>query len=137
MIREATVEDIPDLLRMGRDFAEEAGVARRVGWSDESAEALLRQLVEVPHGILLRSDTGMIGGVVFPHPFSGQLVFQEMFWRSHGRDGLRLLRQAEAMARDLGATRSLMIGMDTMPNTERLYARLGYAPGERVYHKEL
>jgi GNAT superfamily N-acetyltransferase len=137
MIREATTADIPRLLEMGRKFAEEAGVAERVGWSDEAAQELLEQLVEAETGILLCNETGMIGGLVFAHPFSGAMVFQELFWRSHGRDGIRLLRAAEDRARSLGAQRSIMIGMDTMPDTERLYGRLGYTPGERAYHKEL
>lgn len=122
---------------MGREFAEEAGVTARVGWDDAQAEALLGHLIENENGVLLCSETGMIGGVVFPHPFSGLSVFQEMFWRSHGRDGLRLLRAAEARAKELGAARSVMIGMDTMPDTGRLYERLGYAPAERTFIKEL
>ena len=137
MIREATVSDIPALLAMGRAFADEAGVTDRVGWSDDAAAQLLEQLVENENGVLFCSETGLIGGVVFAHPFSGQKVFQEMFWRSHGRDGIRLLRAAEARAKELGATRSLMIGMDTMPDLHRLYSRLGYSPAERTYVKGL
>lgn len=122
---------------MGRAFADEAGVTQHTGWDDGAATELLAGLIESPDGILLCSNDGMIGGLVFGHPFSGQRVFQEMFWRSHGRDGMRLLRAAEAKARGLGAVRSFMIGMDSLPDLDRLYSRLGYAPAERTYSKGL
>jgi len=137
MIRPATVDDIPQLLAMGKAFADEAGVTARVGWDDDCAAALLLGLIENPDGILLVGDNSMIGGVVFAHPFSGVRVFQEMFWRSHGRDGVRLLKAAETRARELGATRSVMLGMHDMPDVGRLYARMGYAPSEQCFMKVL
>jgi hypothetical protein len=137
VIREATAEDIPRLLAMGKAFADEAGVTARVGWDDDCANDLLASLIANENGILLCSDSGMIGGVVFQHPFSGVGVFQEMFWRSHGRDGLRLLRAAESRARELGAERSVMIGMHDLPDVGRLYARRGYEPAEQAYMKVL
>jgi hypothetical protein len=136
MIRPATVSDIPAIAAMGKEFADEAGVTARVGWSDECIDELLNNLITNPDGILLVGDRCMIGGVVFGHPFSGKRVFQEMFWRSHGREGLRLLTAAEELARELGAECSVMIGMHDMPTVERLYARRGYAPAEQCYFKD-
>jgi len=137
VIRPATLGDIPAVLEMGRAFADEAGVTDKVGWDDEAVTALLAHLVESPDGVLFVGDNGMIGGLVFPHPFSGTKVFQELFWRSHGGEGLKLLKAAEDYAREQGATRSIMIGIDTMPSIDRLYARLNYEPMERLYSKEL
>ena len=138
MIREAEHGDIPWLLEMGRAFAQEAGVIDRVGWSDEAVVSMLESLIDNEGGILLRSDNGMIGGVVYPHPFSGELVFQEMFWRSHGPgEGVRLLNRAEEMAREMGATRSIMIGMASLPDLAGLYGRMDYSPIEQLYCKEL
>ena len=137
MIREATVEDIPACLGMGKAFADEAGVTDRVGWDDGAAKRLLRMLIEAPYGILLMGDNGMIGGMVFPHPYAGTMVFQELFWRSHGVEGVKLLKEAEKRAQALGATLSIMIGMDSLPDLGRLYARQGYEPMERLYGKGL
>lgn len=137
MIREAVTADIPAVLVMGKAFADEAGVTDKVGWDDGAVEALLNHLIDSPDGILFVGESGMIGGLVFAHPFSGARVFQELFWRSHGFEGVKLLKAAEARAKELGAVRSIMIGIDTMPDTDRLYARLNYAPMERLYSKEL
>lgn len=137
MIRDATISDIPMVLEMGRAFANEAGVTAKIGWVDEAVESVLTVLVESPDGILLVGDNGMIGGLVLAHPFSGQRIFQEMFWRSHGIEGVRLLKAAEKQAKEKGATLSVMIGMDSLPSVERLYARMNYQPMERLYSKEL
>lgn len=137
MIREATVSDIPEIMAMGKAFADEAGVTERVGWDDTAVHTLLEQLIDSPDGILLVGDRCMIGGLVFAHPFSGRRVFQEMFWRSHGREGLRLLQAAEDKARELGAERSVMIGMHDLPSVGKLYARRGYEPAEQAYIKVL
>lgn len=137
MIRAATLDDIPAVLVMGKAFADEAGVTAKVGWDDDTVTVLLTHLVESPDGVLFVGDNGMIGGLVFPHPFSGKLVFQELFWRAHGGEGLKLLKVAEDYAASRGAERSIMIGIDTMPSIDRLYARLNYEPMERLYSKEL
>lgn len=137
MIREATVEDIPALLEMGEAFAIEAGVVDVVGWDALTVEQLLHNLIDSPDGVLWIGDNGMIGGITYQHPYSGKRVFQEFFWRSHGFEGMRLLKAAENQARENGAEQSIMIGMDTMPDTSRLYGRLNYKPIERLYCKEL
>lgn len=138
LIREATHADIPAIMAMGRRFADDAGVTREVGWDDESVRNLLVALIDNEDGVLLVCDAGMIGGVVYAHPFNNSCrVFQEMFWRSEGREGLRLLEAAEDAARQRGAERSIMLGMDSLPRLDRLYSRKGYAPTERSYIKEI
>lgn len=137
MVREATFDDIPAIMALGREFADEAGVTARVGWDDASVWDLLAGMIESPDGILLVSDNGMIGGVVYPHPFSGMRVFVEMFWRAKDGQGTALLAAAEAAAKARGAERMFMIAMDDMERTRRLYARIGYAPVEVQFMKEL
>lgn len=135
MIREATYSDIAKIMSLGREFADEAGVTARVGWSDESVEMLLVSLIESPNGVLLVSDDGMIGGVIYPHPFSGLNIFVEMFWRARDGNGLALLNAAEKAARERGASQMVMIAMDDMDRTRRLYGRIGYEPVEVQYMK--
>lgn len=140
MIREAEVADIPAILVMGKAFADEAGVTEQVGWNEEDVEALLLHLIESPDGILLVGDRGMIGGLVIDHVFNRfTRVFQELFWRSEGFEGVRLLKEAERRAKALGASRSLMLWTQKMnpEATGKLYERLGYEVGERVYTKGL
>lgn len=137
MIREATFNDIPAIMALGREFADEAGVTARVGWDDASVWDLLAGLIENPDGILLVSDNGMIGGMVYPHPFSGLRVFAELFWRAKDGKGLALLEAAEEAAKARGAKRMAMIAMDDMERTRRLYSRIGYAPVEVQFMKEL
>lgn len=138
MIREATHDDIPAIMEMGKRFADAAGVTAKVGWDDESVRTLLGALIDNEDGVLLVCESGMIGGVVYAHPFNNaRRVFQEFFWRSEGREGLRLLEAAEDAARARGADRSIMLGMDSLPRLDRLYSRKGYAPTERSYIKEI
>lgn len=138
MIRPATHADIPWVLEMGRDFAVEAGVVEHIGWDDDTVEGLLEALIDTDGGILLVGEKAMIGGMVYVHPYSGNKVFQELFWRSHGGgEGVKLLKAAEATARDMGATHSIMIGMSDLPDLAGLYGRMGYAPIEQLYCKEL
>ncbi len=138
MIREAVEADIPAIMEMGRRFADDAGVTDAVGWDDASVEGLLVAMIEGEH-ILLVGDRGMIGGLVFPHPFSGRKVFQELFWRNEGPplQGARLLDAAERLAKARGCERSMMIEIETFPGAARIYQRRGYRPAERNYIKEL
>lgn len=137
MIRPATVSDIPQIMALGKEFADEAGVTARVGWDDAHVEALLQNMIESDEGILLVSEDGMIGGAVYPHPFSGRRVFVEMFWRARDGNGLALLKAAEDAARERGASQSIMVAMDDMDRTRRLYKALGYAPIEAQFMKDL
>ena len=136
MIRACTEADLPFVMDLGRRFADDAGVSAQVGWDDASVENLLR--VMMADHILLRGERSIIGGLVFPHPFSGRKIFQEMFWRSEGGgEGVRLLAEAERVAKDMGAERSLMLTVATMPGAERIYERRGYVPAEQTFIKEL
>jgi hypothetical protein len=138
VIRPATPADIPFVMEMGRKFADEAGVTARIGWDDESVHDMLETLIAEDDGILLVSERGMIGGFVSEHPFNRNTrLFSELFWRAEDGNGLALLAEAERLAAERGATRSLMVAMDGMDRTRRLYARLGYAPCEAQFIKEL
>lgn len=138
MIREATVADIPAVMEMGKRFADDAGVTRTIGWDDASVETLLHALIESDDGVLLVGDRGMIGGVIYAHPFNNAVrLFQEFFWRSEGAEGIKLLRRAEELAHEKGATRSYMGTMPDLPSLDKLMPRLGYTPAERTYIKEI
>lgn len=140
MIREATVADIPRLLEMGKRFADDAGVTARVGWDEASVIALLNNLIESPGGILLIGEHSMFGGLIYRHPFNANcVVFQEMFWRSEGREGLRAFYTALDRAKELGATHCAMMATEGSEpeRVSALYTRMGFAPFDRAFIKEL
>lgn len=138
MTRPATLADIPALLEMGKAFADEAGVTARIGWDDDSVAEMLEGLILSDDGIVLVSERGMIGGYVAAHPFNRNVrLFVELFWRSEDGQGLALLKAAEAQAEARGATKSVMVAMDGMERTTRLYGRLGYALCEAQFMKDL
>lgn len=132
------VSDIPQIMVLGKEFADEAGVTDRIGWDDDSVEQMLNALIESPDGILLVSEDGMIGGVVNAHPFNQNTrLFVELFWRARDGNGLALLKAAENAAKERGASQSIMVAMDDMDRTRRLYKAIGYAPVEVQFMKEL
>ena len=123
---------------MGERMAAKAALA--VGYDRASVAVTLSQLIDSPDGILLVSDSGMIGGLCYPHPFNHAVkIGQEFFWYSEGKDGPELLAAAEAKARQLGASHWTMLAQETMrpEAVGRYYSRQGYAPLERSYIKGL
>lgn len=111
---------------MARAFFEHTG--RRGEFNEASVAAMLDHLRE--HHILIVSDTGMIGGMVFPLWVTGEIVAQEMFW---WRDAA-LLGKFETRARQMGATAIHMMSL-----TQRVadhYLARGYHQLETVFVKE-
>lgn len=81
----------------------------------------------------------MIGLVAYAHHLSGERVAGEVFFfvdpSARGITGPRLIRLAEAWARERGARR-----LELIAPTERvgqLYERLKYEPIERTYQRAL
>ena len=138
MIRKAASGDVAHIVAMGERMAAKAQLA--TGYDPASVAATLSHLIESEDGILFVSDTGMIGGMLYPHPFNHAIkIGQEFFWYSEGNDGPDLLAAAEAEAKALGASHWTMLAQETMrPETVgRYYRRQGYLPLERSYIKEL
>jgi GNAT superfamily N-acetyltransferase len=142
-IRPATLSDIQALLVMGQRFGVTSGYSRWVPHNPTQLRALAERLITEATGVLLVVEragalVGMIGVVLFPHHLSGALTAGELFfWVSpeHRGVGVRLLRHAEAWARDHGATMMQMVA--PTEDVERLYAHLGYERLEVAYVKEL
>lgn len=94
-------------------------------------------------GLFVATDdnqvTGMIGLLVYEHPFTGELYAQELFWwvepEHRGRDGLRLLKRGEEWAASAGAVQVYMVA--PTPKLGRLYKRLGYGYLEAGYQKAI
>lgn len=140
MIRHATLADVPRLVEMGRRFHAEA-------YQDTLAEnptqmaVMARRLITDEHGVIFVAETdgrlvGMIGMLVYAHHLSAEWTAGEVMWwiepEARG-SGVRLLKAAEAWARDQGAQKIQMIAPNARVGT--LYTRLGYVPIEVAYQK--
>lgn len=83
---------------------------------------------------------GMIGAALFIHPFSGELVAQEIGWfmkpaARRGRVALSLLAEAERWARAAGA-QVFQVQAPTL-RVGRFYEARGYQPFEYSYQRRL
>lgn len=105
--------------------------------------AAARMLIDAPCGLLLVSGNGetiagTLGLLVTPHPYSGQSTASEMFWyvapEARGA-GVKLLKAAEAWARERGARHIIMIAPDSRVSS--FFQRMGYARLEEQFIKAL
>lgn len=143
MIREATADDIPRLVDMGRRFLTETVYAGRVLVNPAAMARTLRLLLESDAGALFVSEqdgtvTGMIGLLVFEHPITGERAAQELFWwvePEHRGYGIRLLKRGEQWAAAVGAQHLHMIAPTAAVG--QLYERLGYGYLEAAYQKAM
>lgn len=137
MIREATHSDIPALVAMGKTFTDKAGFADHVGYCPESVAALLGNMLDGGH-VLLIGDKCMAGALVVPHPFNhAHTTAQELFWWSEGREGVRLFEALEAAVKARGAQSLVMVTIEAInPDAAvKFYQRRGYRQIERNFMK--
>lgn len=145
MIREATLEDVPRLVAMGRRFLAETPYGEVLTESVERLTRLAEGLIANDTGIVFVFEVGdrpvgMLGAVVVEHPLSGQRMATELFWwvepeYRRGGAGLLLMERAEAWATAAGAEALQMVA----PNAQvaRVYAARGYTLREQVFQRSL
>lgn len=138
-VRIATAHDIPSLVEMGAKF-HAMSPHEPVGAYDHAAVArTVRFLIDSPDGLVVRSDTGVLGGYMAPVFFSPSVrMMEENFWWSQG-GGQELRHFFEAEAKAMGAK---VVYFTTLENEriaaiDRVMRRDGYRPVERRYMKEL
>lgn len=135
MIRPATLKDVPRLLEMGRKFADKADLQSHVGYDAHSMAQTFEAMIEGENFCLFIGDNGAIGGIMAPHPFNyEQMIADELFWWSEGREGLQLLAAYEEWASD-AVTRMTALEAVEPERMKRFYERRGYVPLERAYVK--
>lgn len=136
MIREAVAGDIPRIVEMGREF-HALSPWRAVPFDPEAVAAFAARLIE--GGVILISDTGMLGGVLSPLYFNpAHAIAVEMFWWAKGGGGA--LREAfEAWASERGAWAGQMgvLGNEHAEAMGQMLQRHGYRLVESGYMKEL
>ncbi len=144
VIREATEADIHALVTLGMAFLRESVYAAHIGENPAQAEKVARYLLEHPDGAVLVADVdgsvvGMIGLMVVPHLFSGELTAGEVFYfvspEHRGSAGVRLLGGAEAWAKEHGAAQMQMIAPTA--RVCEFYERMGFTEIERNFQKRI
>jgi GNAT superfamily N-acetyltransferase len=144
--RPATLADVEAIVAMGERFRSQTTYATTVESSPESVRTLTTRLVTGDNSIVFVAEdpatgdlVGMLAVLAYTHYMSGVRKAIEVAWwvdpDQRGTLGLKLLRQAEDWARDRGAEALELIA--PTPRIEQLYARLGYAPVERMYFRRL
>lgn len=146
MIRAATTEDVPDIVRLGSQSLVDGPYAGMLKDTPEQSAKLAIEVIGKSNGriLLYQNDAGRVAGLlgflVFPHYFTQEPTATEVMWyvapqeRKEG-GAIKLLWEAEKQAKEMGATR---MGFSA-PNEEvgKLYERFGYRKLEVTYMKEL
>jgi GNAT superfamily N-acetyltransferase len=146
VIREAVEADIPRIVEMGSRSIMEGPYREQLDDKPEVTQALARNVVTMPNAKVLVCEQdgkvcGLLAFIVFPHYFSGEITAGELIWYVEpearaGGDAIRLLGEAEKLAKSLGAKRFQM----TAPTKEigALYARCGgYKEIETTYQRTI
>lgn len=143
--RQATVEDVPRLVEMLREFVTSTKYREYVGASPEALTAFLYGLLRNPSAVIFVAERdavviGLIGVLGYVHPMSGRTVAGELFWwlnPSERGAGGWLLRRAEKWARNYGAQSLQMIAPSDNPRVGAMYEALGYQAVETAYQVKL
>ena len=144
MIREATIDDIPRIVELGRRSLQDGPYAGRIEDNPEQVAKFAGLVISVLGKVLLWEEdvpaTGVFAFIVAPHFFDGRKFAQELIWyvlpeARKGGAALKLLWEAERIAKGLGV-KFLQLTAPTS-EVESIYGRFGYKQQEVVYQKGL
>lgn len=135
-IREATINDIPALLVLGKKFNAQIPVG--ISCDETSLINTFTTLINENNSILYVSHdlSGMIGGMVYPYWINtNYMTGNECFWWADG-DGLELWTKLEKWAKTKGAHFFQMMRLaNSEPRLQKIYERKGYIPLEHTHAK--
>lgn len=146
MLKLATEEDFPEILRMARAF-HEVSPYKDLPFDEDSCSHIFNMYLRGDKSeiiIILAKDEytyGMIIGVANTLPFTSAKVSTEMAWwvdydYRGSKDSLLLKKAYEDWAVRVGAKLTQMAMLDEVANLDKFYRRQGYRPAERSYIKE-
>jgi hypothetical protein len=140
MIRKATLDDLPEIMRLGREFLAYSP-HRWIALNEDDFAASVAQIIEGAGAIFL-SDDGFIGGVLVPCYFNRAVAFlSELFWFARA-EGQELLAAFEAWGREAaGGLEVVSCTSGLVDERERairrVFARQGYVATEVAFQKRL
>lgn len=144
MIREGTLDDIPDLLRFGMPVVRRLPGPRRKPEA-EACSTYLRTFIDAPSGALFVSEgrngvNGFICGWLIGDPFTGHLAAVKASWvvdPAQRGPGAALLIHFERWAERMGAEIAFATHLVGDLDTARLLERRGYERTEIKYERQL
>lgn len=140
MIRDATPDDVPALVELGRQMAAESPRFSRLTYSPAKLDALFRMLIASPDGLLLVAESkgdrvGVMACMVADHWCAEGRMAMEfgLFIAPQHRGGMsaaRMIRRYVQWARERGAA-DIGLGISTGVHAEQtasFYNALGLRP---------
>jgi hypothetical protein len=146
LIRQATVDDIPALVAMGRDFHVRAGQDDLFEYVEDDCAESLAWMMSLDIFVGLVAETteivGMVGGMVSPVYFNkAHMSGEELFWwvsdKAPPMTGMQLLTAIEDAVKAKGCSSWQMKCIDRVEGERmaRLYQRRGYRAFEHTFVK--
>jgi GNAT superfamily N-acetyltransferase len=137
MIRLATENDLPELVRLGEGFHSQM-VYNTHPFDADVFEGSLRGYLEAENFAVWIGDQALAVAMIGTHPATGRLMASEvMLYSESAGQGLKLLRKMADWAKDAGAGELILTDQVNMRDLATLYSRIGAKPVERVYRVEL
>jgi GNAT superfamily N-acetyltransferase len=137
MIRLATEDDLPELVRLGEGFHSQM-VYNTHPFDADVFERSLRGYLEAENFAVWIGDQALAVAMIGTHPATGRLMASEvMLYSESAGQGLKLLRKMADWAKDAGAGELILTDQVNMRDLATLYSRIGAKPVERVYRVEL
>lgn len=145
MIRKVRYEDKDEYIKLIRLFVEERMAVFGIRFDEVNSEAQFDMFfkMDTVSALVMEENGELIGtivGVFGPLMFCEGVVAQEMVWyvkpEHRGLNGLRLIREFENVAKFIGCSAIIMIGMDKDP-ANNFYIKDGYVPLQNNFYKRL
>lgn len=144
MIRNATIEDTNDCLKLAKEFYGDFMKKNGIDMIDADLLKTVEYFIATKQNLLSVQDgkvCGMIAWMITPHPANfGVKILQEVLWcckSSHKTDALALLRGIEKEASKVKADVVMLanLSLDNEPAIRRIYNKMGYSYTESHYSK--
>ena len=145
-VREATHEDIFELLILAYEFSKEGPDHFKPFEKDVVEERLTGAIANEDYLVLVLEINGEVqGGIVAvctPPWMMSEVFAVELAWfvRKSARDGrgaIKLVKTYESWAKSKGVTKIGMSDLTKIQGLGKLYERLGYSRSETSYIKEI
>ena len=145
-VREATQEDLFELLMLAYEFSKE-GPDHFKPFEKDLVEVRLANAIDSEDYVVLVLEVngsiegGIVGACIAPWMMSESFAV-ELAWfvRKSSRDGrgaIKLVKAYEAWAKSKGVTKICMSDLTKLQGLGKLYNRLGYSLTETSYIKEV
>lgn len=150
MIREATIDDVPELMRMTKNFYDNSHFPEFANYNKDTMIHLLIQMISDEGAMMLvaEGDEGLVGTLailIYPYYFNHEVfTAQELWWwvdeEVRGSSiGVKLLKESEKLLQEIGVSHFTMMSItsSSADKVNNMYEKMGYKLTEYSYIKEL